>query len=111
MLVGKGGDGDFRATLNVDPAKIPALALVRAYGKVVEDKDNVPTVTVDYIRVWPWMTFTFTDLSGADHSNPRWQQYSGVKPSDRVYVPYPKEKYYRLVLGDPSEFGLNLKSE
>jgi hypothetical protein len=30
---------------------------------------------------------------------------------DRIYVPYPKEKYYRLVLSDPNDFGLNLKSE
>ena len=111
MLVAKGGDGDFHATLKVDSTKIPALALVRVYGRVIEDTGNVPAVAVDYIRVWPWMTFTFTDLSGEDHSNPRWQHYSRVKASDRIYVPYPRENYYRAVLGDPSEFGLNLKSQ
>lgn len=111
MLVAKGGDGDFRAKLRVDSAKVPALALIRAYGKVIEDTGNVPTVAVDYIRVWPWMTFTFTDLSGEDHSNPRWQQFSKVKLSDKLYVPYPKEIYYRAVLGDPDDFGLNLKAQ
>jgi hypothetical protein len=111
MLVAKSGDGDFLAKLKVDPAQIAALALVRVYGKVTGEKDHVPTVAVDYVRVWPWMTFTFTDLAGEDHSNPRWQSYSRVKPGDHIYMPYPKENYYRAVLGDPAEFGLNLKLE
>jgi hypothetical protein len=111
MLVAKTGDGDFRAMLNVDPQKIPALALVRIYGKVTCEDNGVPQVTVDFIRVWPWMTFTFTDLGGQDHSNPRWQKYSRVQPGDRIYVPYPNENYYRNVLGDPADFGLNLSPE
>jgi hypothetical protein len=111
MLVAKTGDGDFAATLKIDPAKIPPLALVRVYGKVTCEDGGVPQVAVDYIRVWPWMTFTFTDLAGQDHSNPRWQKYSRVQPGDRIYAPYPTESYYRNVLGDPSDFGLNLKPE
>lgn len=111
MLVAKSGDGDFIAHLQVDPAKIPALALVRIYGKVIGEKARVPEVTVEYIRVWPWLTFTFTDLAGADHSNPRWQKFSSVKPTDRIYVPYPNENYYLNVLGDPADFGLNLRPE
>jgi hypothetical protein len=111
MLVAKTGDGDFVAQLNVDPEKIPALALVRVYGKVVCEENGVPRVAVEYMRVWPWMTFTFTDLAGEDHSNPRWQKYSRVQPGDRLYVPYPNENYYRSVLGDPSDFGMNLKPE
>jgi len=111
MLVAKSGDGDFVARLKVDPAKIPALALVRVYGTVTAEKARVPQVAVDYIRVWPWMTFTFTDLAGEDHSNPRWQKYSSVKPSDRIYVPYPNENYYLNVLGDPADFGLNLRPD
>jgi len=111
MLVAKSGDGDFIAKLRVDPTAIPALALVRVYGKVTAEKDKVPEVVVDYIRVWPWRTFTFTDLSGEDHSNPRWQKYSQVKPSQDIYKPYPTEGYYRTILGDPADFGLNLKSE
>jgi hypothetical protein len=111
MLVAKTGDGDFVAKLNVNPEKIPALALVRVYGKVTCEKDGVPQVAVEYMRVWPWMTFTFTDLAGADHSNPRWQKYSRVQLGDRIYAPYPNENYYRNVLGDPADFGLNLKPE
>ena len=111
MLVAKSGDGDFVARLKVDPAKIPALALVRIYGKVTGEKARVPAVDVEYVRVWPWMTFTFTDLAGEDHSNPRWQKYSRVKPADQIYVPYPNENYYLNVLGDPADFGINLKQD
>jgi len=111
MLVAKSGDGDFRATLKVDPSSIPTLALVRVYGRVIAEKDNVPEVAVQYIRVWPWMTFTFTDLAGEDHSNLRWLRSSSVKLSDKLYAPYPNEGYYRAILGNPAEFGLNLKPE
>jgi hypothetical protein len=111
MLVAKSGDGDFLARLKVDPAKIPALALVRIYGKVTGEPARVPEVTVEYIRVWPWMTFTFTDIAGKDHSNPRWQKYSSVKPSEDIYVPYPNQNYYLNVLGDPADFGLNLRPD
>lgn len=109
MLVAKTGDGDFEAKLKVDPTRIPALALVRVYGKVVSEESGIPEVAVDYIRVWPWMTFTFTDLTGPDHSNPRWWRASHAKPGDQMYVPYPDENYYLRVLGNPAEFGLNLK--
>lgn len=111
MLVAKSGDGDFVATLKVDPSEIPALALVRIYGRVISEKAREPQVAVDYIRVWPWMTFTFTDLAGEDHSNPRWQKYSKVRLDDRIYTPYPNENYYLNVLGDPADFGLNLLPE
>jgi hypothetical protein len=111
MLLSKSGDVDFVAKLKIDPAAIPPLSLVRIYGKVSSERDGVPEVLADYIRVWPWLTFTFTDLGGADHSNPRWQHYSRVTPSDRIYKPYPDRNYYLTVLGDPADFGLNLKPE
>ncbi|SPE21377.1 exported hypothetical protein [Candidatus Sulfotelmatomonas gaucii] len=111
MLVAKSGDGDFIASFKGDPAKIPALALVRIYGKVTGENARVPEVDVEYIRVWPWLTFTFTDLAGEDHSNPRWQKSSKVKLSERLYVPYPNENYYLNVLGDPADFGVNLKAD
>jgi len=111
MLVAKSGDGDFTAKLKGNAAKIPALALVRIYGKVTSEKARVPELDVEYIRVWPWLTFTFTDLAGEDHSNPRWQKYSKVKLTERLYVPYPNENYYLNVLGDPADFGINLKAD
>jgi hypothetical protein len=108
MLVQWSGDGDFTAKLNVDPAAIPALALVRVYGTVTQETAGVPEVQVDYIRVWPWRTFTFMDLTGNDHTNPRWKQYARVSGMN-VYNPYPKENYYFALLGDPADFGLNLR--
>jgi len=111
MLVAKSGDGDFTATLNVDPAKIPALGLVRIYGTVTSESARVPEVAVDYLRVWPWLTFTFTDLAGPDHSNPRWQKFSKFKLGGRIYSPNPDENYYLNLLGDPAEFGVNLKPD
>jgi hypothetical protein len=109
MLVSAGSTGDFIARLEADSAAIPALALVRVYGKVVEEKDKVPRIAAEYVRVWPWGTFTFTDLGIGKGGNPRWEAYCKLCKSDRIYNPYPNENYYIGMLGDPKEFGLNLK--
>jgi hypothetical protein len=110
MLVQWTGGGDFTARLKVDPAVIPALSLVRVYGTVLGEKQSLPEVRVDYVRVWPWRTFTFMDLTGNDHSNPRWKKLSRVSGM-KVYSPYPKDDYYFNLLGDPADFGLNLRPE
>ncbi len=110
MLVQWTGDGDFTAKLKVDPAVIPALSLVRIYGMVTGEKQRVPEVRVDYIRVWPWRTFNFMDLTGNDHTNPRWKKFSRISGTN-VYSPYPKDDYYFALLGDPADFGLNLRPE
>jgi hypothetical protein len=111
MLVSQAGAGDFQATLEADPQKIPALALVRIYGTVKEETNKMPSLTVDYIRVWPWLTFTLTDLGAEDNGNPRWAKSCNLCKSGRVYNPYPTESYYFDVLGDPKDFGLDLKPE
>jgi hypothetical protein len=49
--------------------------------------------------------------SNRSHSNPRWQKYSRVNLSDRIYVPYPTENHYLNVLGDLADFGVNLKPD
>ncbi|HKV60432.1 MAG TPA: hypothetical protein VJO16_00845 [Candidatus Acidoferrum sp.] len=109
MMVSHSGSGDFQANLEGNGEAIPALALVRVYGTVVEEKDRVPQIAVDYIRVWPWLTFTLTDLGAGDRSNPRWLKYCKRCKGGRVYDPYPNEKYYREVLGDPKDFGVHLE--
>lgn len=109
MLVQWTGGGDFTAKLKVDPSAVPALALVRVYGMVTGEAAGVPEVKVDYIRVWPWMTFTFMDLTGNDHTNPRWKKYADLGSSGNVYDPYPNQNYYFHVLGDPADFGLSLR--
>lgn len=110
MLVQWTGGGDFTAKLKVEPAAIPALSLVRVYGKVTSETARVPQVQVDYIRVWPWRTFNFMDLIGNDHTNPRWKKSSQVSGMN-VYNPYPKDGYYFTLLGDPADFGMNLRRE
>ncbi len=110
MLVQWTGDGDFTAKLKVDPSAIPALSLVRVYGSITGEKHSVPEVQVDYIRVWPWRMFNFMDLTGNDHTNPRWRKSSQVSGMN-VYNPYPKDDYYFTLLGDPADFGLNLRPE
>jgi hypothetical protein len=109
MLVSNSGGGDFRATLETDAAAIPALALVRIYGRVTDEKNKIPEIAAEYVRVWPWLTFTFSELGAGDKSNPKWAKYAKTGKGWRVYDPYPKEDYYRRMLGDPKDFGLNLK--
>jgi hypothetical protein len=109
MLVSSTGSGDFQATLEGNAESIPALALVRVYGKVAEEKNNVPELVVEYVRVWPWLAFTLSDLGAEDHSNPRWAKYCKACKGGRIYNPYPTPDYYLAVLGDPKEFGLHLE--
>lgn len=108
MLVSKTGSGDFTARVQATDVPVPALALVRVYGKVAQ-KDGSPFVEPEFIRVWPWMTFTFTDLGAQDKGNPRWKKECKICKGGRVYRPYPDEKYYRNVLGNPEQFGVFLK--
>jgi len=108
MLVSKSGSGDFSARVQAKDVPVPALALVRVYGKVAQ-KNGSPFVEAEFVRVWPWMTFTFADLGAADKSNLRWKKTCKLCEGGRVYRPYPDEKYYRNVLGDPAQFGVFLK--
>jgi hypothetical protein len=109
MMVSRSGSGDFQAKLEGNAEAIPALALVRVYGTVVEEKDKVPQIAADYVRVWPWFTFTLTDLGAEDRTNPRWLKYCKRCKGGRVYDPYPTEKYYLEVLGAPKDFGVHLE--
>lgn len=109
MLVSNSGSGDFLARLDGNPQSIPALALVRVYGKVLEEKNDVPVIAAEYIRVWPWFTFTLSDLGAEDHSNPRWTKFCTLCKGGRIYNPYPTREYYLGMLGDPKAFGLYLK--
>jgi hypothetical protein len=78
---------------------------------VTSETGKVPQIAAEYIRIWPWMTFTFTDLGPADHSNPIWAKYSKFPAGGRIYKPYPNEDYYLRMIGDPKFFGMNWKEE
>jgi hypothetical protein len=105
MMVSVTGGGDFQATVETDgKTSIPVLSLVRVYGRVVKEESGIPTVTADYIRVWPWHAFTLTDLGPEDKGNPKWRKLCKLCKSGRVYNPYPAESWYLNVLGDPKDF-------
>lgn len=105
QLVSVAGGGDFQATLGPIDGIIPPLSLVRVYGKVVEEKNDVPRVEIEYLRLWPWLTFTFTDMGPEDKGNPEWAKYCRVCKNGRIYNPYPDQSYYLNILGDPKDFG------
>ncbi len=109
MLVSMSGSGDFLARLQGKDINIPPLALIRVYGTVKKDRDGTPVMTAEFVRVWPWMTFTFTDLGAEDKTNPRWKKECRLCKAGRIYNPYPEEDYYRNALGDPSKYGTALQ--
>jgi len=112
MLVSKSGAGDFIAQVTAKDATIPSLSMIRVYGKVVSETAGVPRIDAQFIRIWPWFTFTFTDLGAEDHSNPKWQKLCKICQSEgRIYKPYPTENYYLAILGDPSSFGTMLPAD
>lgn len=109
MLVSKSGSGDFAAQLAARDVPVPSLSLVRVYGTVTRRENAPPLIQAEFVRVWPWMTFTFTDLSAEDKSNPRWKKDCKLCEKGRLYRPYPDEGYYRGALGDPAQYGVFLK--
>lgn len=110
MLVDISGSGDFLANVQAGDLTIPALALVRVYGTITGQEDGRPALGAEYIRVWPWLTFTFTALISKDRTNQKWKEACSVNRR-KVYRPYPDEGYYRAVLGDPAEYGLAFKDK
>lgn len=100
------GAGDFVIRLNAaGDLPVRPLMLIRAYG-VIQVPDGkrqagaatVPTMHPDYVRAYPWRTFTFLSDYGKDRSNPTWRKACKV-PLDKLYDPYPEEAYYEARLG------------
>ncbi len=107
MLASVSGSGDFIANVEREGNEsIPMLSLVRVYGKVTGNREGMPVVEAEYIRVWPWFTFTLTDIGPEERGNPKWRKLCRLCKSGRVYNPYPTEKWYVAVLGDPAQFAI-----
>ena len=109
MMVSMSGSGDFGARVEAKDVPVPALALIRVYGRVSRQENGYPLVEAEFVRVWPWMTFTFTDLGAEDKTNERWKKECKICANGRVYRPYPDRQYYRDALGDPEQYGVFLK--
>lgn len=109
MMVSTSGSGDFAARVQAKDVPVPALGLVRIYGRVTSQEKGNPSIEAEFVRVWPWMTFTFTDLGANDRTNPRWKKECKICGRGRVYRPYPDRQYYRDTLGNPSEYGALLR--
>jgi len=109
MLVSNSGSGDFAARLDTPDVPVPALTLIRVYGTVGRSDRGMPLIRAEFVRVWPWMTFTFTDLGAENRGNARWRKECKVCGHGKVYRPYPDRQYYLDVLGDPAHYGAFLK--
>lgn len=93
------GGGDFKVRVRgKTPPVARTLALVRVYGRVVEEKDGATVLDADYVRVFPWRTFCFLMAYGEDRTNPDWTKLRKVKVDD-IYDPYPDDAYFEDRLG------------
>ena len=90
------GVGDFKVTATDPKGEVKRLSLVRVIGTVTGEKDKVPTVKADYIRVWHLGDFAFMDY-GADASNEKWKKLR--KEVDLIYSSQPDAEYYEKRLG------------
>ncbi len=90
------GAGDFRVEAKDPKSEIKRLALVRIIGTVTGEKDGVPTIKAEYIRVWKMGDYTFMDY-GVDASNEKWKKLR--KEVEMIYDSDPDAAYYEKLLG------------
>ncbi|MCX6852809.1 MAG: hypothetical protein NTY98_28300 [Verrucomicrobia bacterium] len=90
------GAGDFRASAADPKGAIKRLCLVRIIGTVTEEKEGVPTVKADYVRVWNPGDYTFMDY-GIDATTERWKKLR--QKMKLIYDPTPDAAYYEKLLG------------
>jgi hypothetical protein len=45
-----------------------------------------------------------------DRTNQKWKDTRSIS-REQIYQPYPDDRYYRAVLGDPAEYGLSFKGK
>lgn len=96
------GGGDFEIDVTEIPDDLIPLVLVRAYGAVTREQSNRPLINADYVRVWHWNQFRFTD-GGEDHSNPEWRKNAKLRPDENPYVVDDRRPYYHDHLAPTAE--------
>jgi hypothetical protein len=100
LAVSFNGSGDFKVVVHAKGFEVGRLSLVRVYGTVSAEVENVPVLDASYVRIFPWRTFTFIAAYGEDRSNSTWRQENKVD-LDKIYDPAPDDDYYRRRLGEP----------
>src|SRR5436305_9360999 len=96
------GGGDFTCTLMGTGLGIKPLSLIKVYGIVTAEDKSVPEVRADYVRQWDWGRFTFLDAYGTQKGNKQWKKLNKVN-EDKIYNPFPDQKYYEDRLGPRHE--------
>lgn len=92
------GAGDFKVTVQKPHEELKRLCLISVIGKVVDEKDGVPIIASDYIRVWRKGDYAFMDY-GVDASNEKWVKLRKRTPRE-AYDPSPDDAYYKEILGE-----------
>lgn len=98
LAVSFNGGGDFIAFLSGTGLGIKNLSLVKVYGVVQKEENQTPQVQAEYIRHWDWGAFTFIMPYGEQKGNTEWKKLKKYK-GDKIYNPYPDQKYYEDRLG------------
>ena len=104
------GAGDFQVEVSEIPADLLPLVLVRVYGRVTAEDRNHPLVKSEYVRVWHWGQFNFSDLFGEDHGNPEWKKRVKLTQGEKAYQRGLSWKYYEERLGPTDEEGQTIKA-
>jgi hypothetical protein len=97
------GAGDFEVELGQMHDGVIPLVLVRVYGQVTGDHGDIPTIKPEYIRLWHFGQFNFSDLFGEDHGNPEWKKRMSLPLDETVYHMGTSRKYYEQLLGPTKE--------
>ena len=92
------GGGDFTCSLSGTGLNIKDLSLVKVYGNVFAEENSIPAIRAEYLREWDWGQFTFLMSYGKQKGNKEWKKLNKAG-TERIYKPFPDEKYYEDRLG------------
>lgn len=98
------GAGDFVVELPDIPEDLIPLALVRVYGRVKNRDTALPTIAAEYVRVWHWGQFKFSDLFGEDHGNPAWKKRMSPDFERTLHqLGFTRDYYFKLLGPTPDQ--------